>query len=343
MNPKTYKAAIYRGVGSVEVVDLPYPECGDDDIIVRNLIAGVCGSDVGAYTKGGDAHMIWKDHEFGHEMVSEVVEVGKNVKDIKLGERVFPNMGNALRDRKRMATVGGFSEYIRIIQCEVNYSVIKVDSAIPLKSAVLLEPFVIGTRGARGLSPGQGKTAVVFGAGIIGMSAAIMCKWYGCEKVMIVDISDYRLQNAGQFGLRTCNPITEDLKARAFAEFGSQPGFGGENCCADLYIDALGTQTAVDYFSMLAKREARLGVVGTHHAPVSINLLPLCYGNWHISGCGNITIQDAAADIFEMMKSGQFDLTPLVSHLYPIDRIKEALEMAANTKEAQKVCVVYDA
>src|ERR1700716_1436460 len=71
MKPNSYKAAIFRGPDSVDLIDLPYPACGDDDAIVRNLLTGVCGSDVAAYKLGGDDHMIWKDHEFGHESISE--------------------------------------------------------------------------------------------------------------------------------------------------------------------------------------------------------------------------------------------------------------------------------
>ena len=82
MKAKSYKAAIYRDIGKIDIVDLPYPECGDEDVIVKNLLGGICGADVNAFFKGGDPHMIWKDYEFGHEMISEVVEVGKDVKDI---------------------------------------------------------------------------------------------------------------------------------------------------------------------------------------------------------------------------------------------------------------------
>ncbi|WP_258359806.1 zinc-dependent alcohol dehydrogenase [Moorella sulfitireducens] len=341
MKPENYKAAIYRGVGNVEVVELPYPRCGDDDIIVRNLMAGICGSDIGAYTRGGDMHMIWKDHEFGHEMISEVVEIGKNVEGLKVGDYVFPNMGNAKRDRRRMATVGGFSEFIHIPKCEVGFSVIKVDKDIPLKSAVLLEPFVIGTRGAKGLNPGPGKTAIVFGAGIIGMSAALMFKWYGCEKVMVVDISDFRLERARSLGLLTCNPEKENLKARAIEEFGKKISFGGEACGADLYIDAVGAQAVIDQFALLAGREASLGIIGVHHEPVTINMLSLCYNNWHVNGCGNIPLETAAVEVLEMMRSGKFDLSILVSHVYRLEQINEALAKANNPGECLKVCISY--
>ena len=341
MKPDTYKAAIFRTEGAVDVVALPYPPCGDDDVIVRNLITGVCGSDVSAYRSGGDDHMIWKDHEFGHEAVSEVIEIGRNVKGLELGDHVFPNQGKALRDMKRMATVVGFSEFIRIPQCEVGYSVLKIDNDIPLKSAVLFEPFVIGTRGARSLNPGPGKTAIVFGAGIIGISAAIMLKWYGCEKVMVVDLSDFRLENARTFDLVTCNPAAEDLKAKALAEFGVQTSFFGERCGADLYLDAIGLKPAIDNFSMLAGREASLAIVGVHHEPVALDLMKVCYSNWHIGGCGGIPIEDAAVDILAMMRSGRYDLSSLVTHEYRVDDIEAALVMGANAKEAQKVCITF--
>jgi 2-desacetyl-2-hydroxyethyl bacteriochlorophyllide A dehydrogenase len=341
MARETYKAAIFRGPGSVDVVELPYPECGDDDAIVRNLMAGVCGSDVSAYRHGGDDHMIWQDHEFGHEAISEIVELGRNVSGLKVGDHVFVNQGKGLRDMNRMATVGGFSEFIRIPQCELGYSVLPVDNDIPVKTAVLLEPLVVGTRGAASLDPGPGKSAVVFGGGIIGLSAAIMLQWYGCDKVMVVDVSDFRLENARRMGLLACNPASEDLKARALAEFGSQQSFFGERCGAQLYLDAIGMQVAIDNFALLAGRESRLSIVGVHHEPVSIDLLSVCYGNFYIGGCGNMAIEDAVPEIVAMMKSGRYDLASLVTHEYAVDDIAEALVMGGNAQLAQKVCIAF--
>lgn len=341
MHTRTYKAATFRGAGDVDLTELPYPQCGDDEIIVRNLLAGVCGSDVSAYKRGGDAHMIWKDHEFGHEVVSEVIELGKDVRGLALGDHVFPNLGNARRDRRRMATVGGFSEYIRIPQCEVGYSVLKIDNAIPLECAVLLEPFVVGARGARNLTPGPDKTAIVFGAGIIGMAAAIMLKWYGCPKVMIVDVSDFRLDNARKFGLIPCNPEKEDLTAKAFAEFGTRNAFVGERCNADIYLDAIGVKAAIDYFSMLAGRDATLAIVGAHREPVALNLRHLSLMNWHVTGCGSVAIEELTVDILQMMRSGKYDLASLVTHEYPLEKIADALVMGGRASEAQKVCVRF--
>ncbi|MDR1796644.1 MAG: zinc-binding dehydrogenase [Clostridiales Family XIII bacterium] len=340
MKPETYKAAIYRGIGNVEVVDMPYPECGDDDAIVRNLISPICGSDVSAYQHGGDANRIWKDGEFGHEMVSEVVEIGKNVKGLKLGDRVFPNMDKAKRDRMRVATVGGFSEYVHIPQCEVGYSVLMLPDDIPLESAALMEPFVIGTRGAKSTEP-KGKTVTVFGAGAIGMSAAIMSKWYGAEKVMVVDISDKRLDVAKSFGLETCNSASEDLKAKSIEAFGASMGLAGECSACDVYIDAVGNQAILDSFQMLAKPMARLAVVGVYHEPGSLNMVGLCYANWQISGCGRSPIEELWPEILAMMQSGQYDIPKIISHKYKIDDIEEAIKQAMKADESLKVAINY--
>ena len=95
--------AIFGGVGKIDVVELPYPECGDDEAIVRNLMTGVCGSDIFAFHKHGPESRIWIGEEFGHESISEVVELGRNVKGLKLGDRVFVNQDKAFRDMRRVS------------------------------------------------------------------------------------------------------------------------------------------------------------------------------------------------------------------------------------------------
>ena len=224
MQPETYKAAIFRGPGHVDVVELPYPVCGDDEAIVRNLLTGICGSDIFAWQKHGPTSRIWIDEEFGHEGIAEVVELGRNVKGLSVGSRVFVNTDKAFRDRRRASAAGGFSNYLRIPQCEAGYSLLPIDNDLPLRTAVLFEPFVIGTRGVKVLDPRPGDNAIVFGAGIIGMTCAIMLKWYGCDKVMVVDLSDFRLENAQRLGLLTCNPSCENLHDKAKAVFGTSPG-----------------------------------------------------------------------------------------------------------------------
>lgn len=341
MKPETYKAAIFRGVGKVDVVDLPYPPCGDDEAIVRNVLTGICGSDIFAWQKHGPVSRIWIDEEFGHESISEVVEVGKAVRGLAIGDRVFVNTDKAFRDPRRVSAAGGFSTYLRIPQCEAGFSLLPIDGDLPARAAVLFEPFVIGTRGVRGLDPRPGDSAIVFGAGIIGMTSAIMLKWYGCETVMVTDLSDFRLENARRLGFLTCNPSREDLKARAMAEFGSAPGYPEAKCGARLYVDAVGVASVLDQFAMLAPRNGSLALVGVHKQPVALDLTQAAFNNWHIHGCGDGATEELWPEIVAMMRSGRFDLASLVTHEFPLERIEDALELAGRADEAQKVCIAF--
>lgn len=341
MKPEAYKAAIFRGVGHVDVVDLLYPACGDNEAIVRNVLTGICGSDIFAFQKHGPESRIWIGEEFGHEAISEVVELGKDVQGLQVGDRVFVNTDKAMRDPRRVSATGGFSNYLRIPQCEVGYSLLPIDNDLPLRAAVLFEPFVIGTRGVKEMCSKPGEGAVVFGAGIIGLTSAIMLKWYGCGTVMVVDYSEFRLENARNLGFVTCNPAKEDLKEKAFATFGSQRGYPAEKCQARLYVDAVGVKSVIDDFAMLAPRNGELSVVGVHKEPVSFDFTQVAFNNWHIHGCGNGDTEALLPDILAMMRSGQFDLASLVTHEFPINQINEALTLAGKPNEAQKVCISF--
>ena len=344
---KTYKAALYEDIRDFRVGELTLPECGDDDIIVKNIFGGICGSDLGTYNHGGSARNINKGSELGHEMISEVVQIGKNVKDIAVGDHVWPQYGMAKRDMNRSQSVGGFSEYIHIPQFELGYSAVKIDKVIDPKIAVMFEPFVIGTKGIASTRPGPGRTAIVYGAGIIGMSAAIMLKWLGCDKVMIIDKSDYRLEKAAQFDLITCNNMTEDIREKAFAEFGSQANRFGTQCKCDIYIEAIGDVTGenpnfmFDDYMAIGKRDSVMSVVGVHHVPATLDLGHICLNNLTIQGSGSGLTPELSDEIIAMMASGKLPLASLVTHEFKVEDINDAMAMAAKPEEAQKVVISF--
>ena len=109
------KSGIYLEKEQVEIRELPMPEVGDNDVLLQNLYSSICGTDV-AVSVGG---------EFGHETVSRVVKVGKNVTDFSVGERVYPYPRYAKGDTKRAGTIGGFSsKFSRTVRlCSLQYSV----------------------------------------------------------------------------------------------------------------------------------------------------------------------------------------------------------------------------
>lgn len=144
------KAAIYNGKENVEIKEIEPPHTGENDIVIKNIYSSICGTDVAVYFHGPNTgHKVDVGGEFGHETISQVVEVGKNVKDIKVGDIVYPYPREAKDDPCRAGTIGGFSEYILVPNCELNRSVYKLKKGISIREACLIEPFTVGTRAAR--------------------------------------------------------------------------------------------------------------------------------------------------------------------------------------------------
>ena len=105
------KAALYQGQGKIEMTTLPDPVCTDDGVILQNIYASICGTDVAVYTHGtGLGHKITIGGEFGHEVVCRIKEKGKNVQRLSVGDRVYPYPRLVTGDTKRAGTIGGFSE-----------------------------------------------------------------------------------------------------------------------------------------------------------------------------------------------------------------------------------------
>lgn len=334
------KGFIYQGARNIELRELPMPVCGDGDIIVKNLYSGICGSDITAYKTSGDFMRLYPGMEFGHEMVSEVVEVGKNVKDIAVGDRVFPYPLYAKDDTKRSGSVGGFSEYVLIPNCRLNHSVYKVDSQISNPVAAMLEPFSVGGQAAILSRPQKGQNAIVYGAGVIGMAAAITLKYLGCDKVMLVNRSTFRLEIAKQLGFETCSPVQQDLKQIALDTFGTGYGIMGPTFNADIFIDATGSDDAFETFQKCAKLNAVYTIVGTHTKPMTFNPQFLMYASQRIQGSGGYTDQSVRLAM-EIMESGKFDLEKLVTQEYPLEQLEDAIIKAATSSESLKVMIRF--
>lgn len=335
------KGFIYNGPGNIELKEVELPACGDNDIIVKNLYAGVCGSDITAYKQDGASMRIYPGFEFGHEMVSEVVEVGKDVEGIAVGDHVYPYPLTCKDDRTRSATVGGFSEYVHIPNCKLNHSVYKIADGISDKVAALMEPFTVGARAAVLSDPAPGKTAIVFGAGLIGIASAITLKHLGCEKVMLVNRSTYRLEIAEKLGFLTCSPVQEDLKQAAIDKLGQGFGIMGLTNSADIYIDATGSDDAFNFFEQNGKLNSVFTVVGLHHKPLTVNILTLTFASKRIQGSGGYQPQDVPL-VMDIMSSGKFDLESLITQEYPQEQLEDAIKKASISKESLKVMIKYE-
>ncbi|MGN0243042.1 MAG: zinc-binding dehydrogenase [Lachnospiraceae bacterium] len=336
------KAALYMGQKNIEMAEVSMPVCGENDIILKITYASICGTDVAVYMHGPNTgHKVTVGGEFGHEMVSIVSQVGSNVQDIKVGDRVYPYPRLVKGDPQRAGTVGGFSEYVLAPNPKLGKSVFLVPDRISDKVASMIEPFTVGCRAARRSNAKPGENAIVFGCGTIGIAAAIALKYFGCNQVLITDISDFRLNIAKELGFEVCNSAKEDLKTKAMEIFGKAFSIHGETADVGIYIDAAGAKELIEIYQSMGKIESRLVVVAVLAGLREINVLDMTYAQHAIIGSGGYMPEDVQ-DVFSMMQDDRWKLEKIITDVYPWEKLPEAIERAADSQNAFNVVIQYD-
>lgn len=336
------KAAIYLGQQNVEVRELPAPVCGDNDVIIKNMYSSICGTDVAVYRSGPNTgHRVNVGGEFGHETVSRIVEVGKNVTDFKVGERVYPYPRYAKNDTGRAGTIGGFSEYILVPEAKRDHSLYAVPEEISDKLACLIEPFTVGCRAARRGQPQKGESAVVFGCGTIGLAAAVSLKYFGADKVMLCDVSDFRLGIAEKLGFTVCNTGREIFAEKAADYFGTAPALTGMVPDIDCWIDAAGAESILDSFMQHGKIISRFVAVAVNKKPRQLDLLHMTYAQKSIIGSGGYFPEDVR-DVMSIMAGGKWDLESVITQEFPLEQISEAIQTAADPQKAFNVTIKFE-
>lgn len=335
------KAALYMGKKDIRMADLPMPVCGKNDILLKNIYASICGTDVAVYMHGPNTgHKVTVGGEFGHEMVSVVSQVGRNVKDIKVGDRVYPYPRLVKGDTKRAGTVGGFSEYVLAPNVKLNEGVYLVPEKISDKAASLIEPFTVGCRAARRSTPKPGENAIVFGCGTIGIATAMALKYFGCKQVLVSDVSDYRLNIAKKLGFEVCNSSKENLKNKAIEVFGKAASIHSETADVDIYIDAAGAEELIETYQKMGKIESRLVVVAVLAGLRKIDVLDMTYSQHSIIGSGGYMPEDVY-DVFAIMQDDRWNIESIITDIFPWEKLPEAIERASDSQKEFNVVIQY--
>lgn len=336
------KAALYKGKKTIQLTELPMPVAGPEDVVIQTIYAGICGSDVAVYNYGTETgHKIQSGMEFGHEMVSKVVSVGKQVNEFKIGDRVYPYPLLARGDMSRAGSLGGFSEYILIPNAKRNQQLYLIPEKIDTKIATLTEPFTVGTRAAKQTFPQPGEAAIVYGAGTIGLAAAIALKFLGLEKIMLVDHSDYRLKIAESFGFVTVNSQKEDVRKTAIDQFGvAEFSLSDPAPNVQIYIDAAGHTSILEDFLATGPVGSRFITVGVNNSQVSIDFLDLIFGTKSIGGSGGYRPEDVQT-VFEIMQDPRFDLSQVITQEFEWEELETAIQTATDVNQAEKVLINY--
>ncbi|HWS39386.1 MAG TPA: zinc-binding dehydrogenase [Actinoplanes sp.] len=334
------KTVMVTAPGQTAIVDVPRPEIGPADVLVRMRASGICGSD-SLYISVGGIPPRQGATPLGHEPAGEIAEIGADVTGLAVGDHVVLNPMAA--DDGIIGSggaQGGLSEYVLIRGARVGVHLVTVPKHIPFEVAALNEPMAVATHAVNRLEPRPGQKAVVFGAGPIGLGAAIGLKLRGAAHVTVVDVVPNRLAKALKIGAdAVIDSSAEDVAARLLDLHGEAPGHFGRRGkpATDLYLDAAGAPAVIETVLATARHGARLSIVAVHKKPVSVDFGSLLTSELTIAlAMGYPTeIFEVTADLIEHWEKYAL----IVSDVLPYDRVAEALALAATPGAADKVVV----
>ena len=198
----------------------------------------------------------------------------------------------------------------------------------------------MGTRAARRARPQPGENAIVFGAGTIGLAAALALKEFGCAQVLVCDLSDFRLDIARKLGFATCNTGREELKKTAEGLFGAAHGLDGAVPDAAIWLDAAGAPQVLEQFLSLGRIGSRMVAVAVLAGDRPVNILHMTYAQQELIGSGGYAPEDVR-DVMCIMAGGKYEIAAMITHEFPHEKLVDALETASDPDRALNVVIRY--
>ena len=245
---------VIHDVNKVAVDQVTAPTAGDDDVVIKVEQCGICGSDLGYIAMGGLLGP-GVPMRLGHELAGTVVEAGANVQHVAPGDRVVMNPeGNGNRIGNS-GSEGGFTPLL-LVRGAANdkQTVMKLPDALSFEQGAMVEPLSVSMHGVH-----QGQVAaedriVIFGAGPIGLGIVLVAQYYGVKDIVVVDLSEHRLEVARQLGVTTFKADSADLASFLIDQYGSSEVMGMPMPAVDVYFEA----TVRLYRMIVCKDEPRL-------------------------------------------------------------------------------------
>jgi threonine dehydrogenase-like Zn-dependent dehydrogenase len=325
-----------HGPDDVRLDEVPTPEPGPADAVVRVQACGICGSDLGYVKLGGLAGPTGTPMPLGHELSAVVEAVGDEVQDVAPGDRVVVNPMGGGNQIGNGGVEGAFAPRLLVRNAAAGGCLFKIPDSLPDDLAALTEPVGVGMQAVNRAGVVPGEKVVIFGAGPIGLAALAVLRFRGVEDVIVVDLSPTRLEIAGKLGARaTVNGGEEDTWARIRELHGTAPVLGAPMAGSDAYIEASGASPLIGQVIGQAKGEARLSVVALHRAEVPVSFLLVMMKQLQISG--SMAYPDDWSEMIELLDRA--DLSPMITHRFPLERFAEALAVAQDPRSGAKVLV----
>jgi threonine 3-dehydrogenase len=310
--------------------DVPEPALGINDVLIRVLKTGICGTDLHIYQWDAWAQRtIPVPMVVGHEFVGEVVEVGSNVSDFHPGEIVSAEghvvcgrCRNCLAGRRHLCKdtsgigvnrAGAFAEFISVPMTNVWHHRPGVD----LEVAAIFDPFGNAVHTALSFDL-LGEDVLVTGAGPIGIMAAAVARHAGARYVVVTDVNDHRLALAKEMGATVAVNVRREKLADVPGRLGMKEGF-------DVGLEMSGHPEAFrDMIDQMA-HGGKIAMLGIPAEPMAIDWTKVIFNMLTIKGIYGREMYETWYKMSVMLESG-LDIRPVITHRFPCTEFEKGFE-----------------
>ncbi|OCG02167.1 zinc-dependent dehydrogenase [Gilliamella sp. wkB112] len=333
------KATVCYKQNDLRTEDLPIPEISDNEVLIKMLACGLCGTDIQKIR--GDS--VQKPTVLGHEVVGEIIKKGKNVNKFNLGDRVitaihvpcftchYCNKGHyTICEQFRTNNIdpGGFAEFIRIPELHLKHLTHKVSDNISDEEATLIEPIACCLHGLKQADIRANDSVLIMGAGTIGILHAQLAKIKGANKVIISDISEHKLQKALKVGCDYAINILEKNLADEIKRITNNQG-------VDVIIIAAGVSSLLSDAVNLVRRAGKIIVFSgfDNNKLVEIDASRFFKDEITIVGTYSVTPYEFP-EALDLLEKRKLNTKEMITHVFPLDKLSEAINLSTNPKES---------
>ena len=342
---KMMKALVYEQAGraNASIKMIPYPQCGDDDVIIKVMACCICKWAEWSHDTTGTSLAKYPATN-GHEFAGYVDKVGKNVKDFKVGDRVtadnavpcgtcwyckngkpllcenFGSIGHNIQ--------GGFAQYLAAPQSNV----VKLPENLPFDQAALAEPVACAVEALNRADLKQGDRVVVLGMGPHGIILAQMCEHSNAMKSVAVGLVQSRLDVLESYGCHTLLVDRNDQESNL--ELLKKEFPDGIDCI----IDTSGAWPLVMTCYKLLKKGGRLIQYGAFHRAIDLPDPGAFLNKIHFDNQTYIGVQQFPKAV-DYLATGKVNVSTLPTHTFDLDDYFEALDTNMTDKSVLKVVI----
>ncbi|XP_043261155.1 sorbitol dehydrogenase-like [Colletes gigas] len=328
--------AILYGINDIRLEQTPIDEPGQDEVLLKMACVGICGSDVHYLVHGriGD-FVVHKPMIIGHEASGVVTKLGKNVKHLKVGDRVAIEPGvpcrmcayckegryNLCKDIIFCATPPVHGNLRRFYKHAADFCY-KLPDNVTLEEGALLEPLSVGVHACKRANIGIGSKVLILGAGPIGLVSLLVAKAMGANKIVITDLVQNRLDVAKKLGADETLLVKreykeEDVVKKVHDLFGEEP---------DKSIDASGAQSSIRLAILATKSGGVAVLVGMGAPEIQVPLINALVREVDIRGV--FRYANDYDDALNLVATGKVNVKPLITHNYKMEDTVAAFDTA---------------